>query len=154
MKLLFLAAILLAPVLCAQSPVSIPAPPEPRRRIDSPSETLADNYQVTLTITDKEAPPIEIAVVVASTRFTASLAEQSLSFSGTLTVQESGVFVTYVLGWDTAVPAGKDTVQLRSSSAQGSVRLKLSEEIQIIRAGPRAAVLSVRKLEPAVSKAP
>jgi hypothetical protein len=42
-----------------------------------------------------------------------------------------------------------NTTQIKTSATQGSVRLKLGEEVQIIRAGTRAARLSIKKLEAA-----
>lgn len=111
------------------------------------SEALPDNYQVTLNITDKEGPPLEISVVVASSQFSASLGEQSLGFSGQMKVEEAGgIVMAYTLNWQTPVGGGdKGAVQFIPSNVQGSVRLKLGEEVQIIRAGTRVALLSVKK---------
>ena len=148
MKHILLAAILLPSVLFAQAPQPFPIRQPMPPGSQTPVDALPDNYQVTLTITDKDGQPLEVSVVVASTRFSASLGDPSLTFSGLVTVEDSGsIIIAYALGWDTPVPAGKDTVQFRSSSTQGSVRLKLGEEIQIIRAGPRVARLSIKKLE-------
>lgn len=98
--------------------------------------------------------PLEVSVVVASTRFEASLGNPALNFSGTVTVEESGkIVIAYGLGWETPIlDANGKAVQFRASSTQGSVRLGVGEEIQIIRAGPRVARLSIKKLEPAKSK--
>lgn len=156
MKHLLLAAIVLPSVLFAQTaqpiPIRPPAPPmSPGSQI--PADALPDNYQVTLTMTDKDGQPIEVSVVVASTRFTASLGDPSLTFSGSVTVDDSGsIMIAYALGWETPIPSGKDTIQFRPSSTQGSVRLKVGEEIQIIRAGSRVARLTIKKLEPSKPK--
>ena len=109
---------------------------------------LPDNYEVTLTITDKNDPPLEVSVVVASPQFLANLAEHHLDFTGTVTVEESGAMViAYSLGWQTPGPAFNGVVQYQPSTAHGSVRLKLGEEVQIIRAGTRMARLGIRKLD-------
>jgi len=115
-------------------------------------ETLPDNYQVTLTITDKEGQPLEVSVVVASSGFTASLGEQNLNFNGSVTVEEAGIIIIYSLGWQTPVTTGNGNLQFNSSTMQGSVRLKLGEEVPIIRAGSKMAKLSIKKLEPSKSK--
>lgn len=148
MKIPLLALFLVPSVLFAQVSQQ-PIPGLPRRVLAAPTavETLADNYQVALTITDKDAAPVEVSVVVASSQFSASLGEQGLTFAGTLTVEESGgVVVAYSLGWESPITVGTG-VQYKTSSTQGSVRLKLGEEVNIIRAGGRTARLSVKKLE-------
>ena len=158
MKSLLLAVLILPSILVAQSspPVAAPQfPPNQRRLIRSqaPSDALPDNYQIMLTVTDKDGQPLEISVVVASTQFSATLGEQNLSFSGSFAVEESGsIVVAYVLGWQTAITSNGGNTQYYPSSAQGSVRLTLGEEIQIIRAGPRIAKLSIKKLEPSKPK--
>jgi len=114
----------------------------------TPGIALPDNYQVTLTLIDKNDPPLEVSVVVASSQFTAMLGEQHLDFNGSVTVEESGaIVIAYRLGWQTPVPANNGNIQFQSSTTQGSVRLKLGEEVQIIRAGTRIARLSIKKLD-------
>lgn len=152
MKLIVLSALLLPAVLMAEAlQPTVPG----GRRVVMPqgsgalqsSELLPDNYQITLNITDKDGTPLELSVVVASTQFTAMFGEQSLGFSGHVKVEESGsIMVTYSLDWQTPV-GGAGTTQFVSSRMQGSVRLKLGEEVQIIRAGTRSARLSIQKLD-------
>ena len=106
MKHILLAAVLLPVMLRAQ----VPQPVSQRVLPSSfqPSATnLPDNYQVTLNITDKDGQqPLEVSVVVASSQFSAQLAEQSLSFSGNMSVEESGgITIGYTLGWQTPVTA-------------------------------------------------
>lgn len=151
MRHILLAAILVPSLLSAQIPKEIPRPrvvqPQVPGQIPSPGNVLPDNYEITLTITDKEEPPVDLSVVVASTLFNASLGVQGLTFAGTVIPEGSGeILVTYTLGWETAIPAGNNT-QYKSSSTQGSVRMKLGDDIQIIRAGTRVARLSIKKLE-------
>jgi hypothetical protein len=156
MKRILLVALLLPVVLMAQLPQPqlavpgrLPQPPGYR----SPAETLPDNYQVTLNLADKDGTSLEISVVIASSQFNATLGEQNLNFSGTVTVEESGsIVIAYGLGWQTPVPSGSGSTQYQSSSTQGSVRLKLGEEVQIIRAGTRTARLSIKRLEPAKTR--
>lgn len=154
MKYLLLAVVILPSVLLAQVPQPIQARPTVLPRVQAaPSEALPDNYQVTLTMNSEGEQPLEVSVVVASTRFEASLGSPALNFSGTVTVEESGkVIIAYLLGWETPVVDGDKVVQFRPASTQGSVRLGVGEEIQIIRAGPRVARLSIKKLEPTKSR--
>ena len=146
MKQIILAAILLPCFLFAQTPQPIQV-----RTAGSPSnqtsgDALPENYQLTLSITDKDGKPVEVSIVVASTRFTAALGEVGLQFAGSVVVEDSGsLLITYQLGWETPFPTGKDTVQFKPSTAQGSVRLKVGEDIQIISAGTRNAHLSLKK---------
>ena len=152
MKLIVLSALLLPAVLMAQAAqTAVPVV----RRVNPPQgsgaqqsfELLPDNYQSTLNITDKEDTPLELSVVVASAQFTAMFGEQSLGFSGHVNVEESGgIMVTYSLDWQTPV-GGAGAKQYVPSRMQGSVRLKLGEEVQIIRAGTRSARLSIQKLD-------
>ncbi len=152
MKYLLLAALLIPSLLAAQLPMASPSAPLVRRAQPNP-EILSDNYQITLIITDKDAQPTEVSVVVASSQFSASLGELDLNFTGSVIVEETGsLVVTYQLGWETLVPAGEKNTQYKSSATQGSVRLKLGEEVQIIRAGARTARLSVKKLEASKAK--
>ena len=127
---------------------------QPVVRASQPAtETLPDNYQVTLTIADKDGQPMEVSVVIAATRFNASLGEQGLTFQGVVTLEESGsTVIEYALGWSTAISGANGNTELRPSSTTGSVRLKLGEEVQIIRAGSRVARLSIKKLEASKTK--
>jgi hypothetical protein len=152
MKSILLAAVLLPSILIAQIPQPMPMRQMVQRGIPAPTDALPDNYQVTLTITDKDGQPIEVSVVVASTRFNASLGDQHLTFEGAVAVEDSGIVIAYALGWETLSPPAEGNIQSRNSSMQGSVRLKLGEEVQIIRAGTRVARLSIKKLEPSKPK--
>jgi hypothetical protein len=155
MKKLILAAILFPSLLLAQSPSPVLVPgPGATVHVTPPSDALPDNYQLTLTITGKDTEPVEVSVTVASPTFLTAVAEQDLTFGGTVAVEESGaIFVTYSLGWQVAIVQPKNPLQqYKSSNVQGSVRLKLGEEVQIIRAGARTARLSIKKLEPPKGK--
>ncbi|MGB8168367.1 MAG: hypothetical protein WCF18_12790 [Chthoniobacteraceae bacterium] len=157
MKHLLFAAVLLPLALLAQAPqLGMPVRPQLPGAGRAPADTLADNYQLTLTLTDKDGPPLEVAVVVASSQFTASLDSlgiHNLAFTGTVTVEESGsIVIAYGLGWQTPSTTDNGNIQFHQSNTQGSVRLKLGEEVQIIRAGSRTARLAITKLEPPKSK--
>ena len=167
MKRLILAAILLPSVLLAQTPPGQPQDQESRDAVmakalktrnailaaQQPSRpadgTLSDNYQVTLTVTEKDAQPIEVSLVVASPAFGTVLNNpgQTLTFNGTVTVEDSGILLAYQLGCTNST--SPENQQVRASQSSGSVRLKLGEEVQILRAGSRTARLSIKKLEPA-----
>lgn len=154
--MLFLSAVILPSILLAQGAPMVPslAPLNPANRlpgqIGSPAvDALADNYEFTLVMVDKDGPPAELAIVIASPFFQATLDEPSpsLSFGGNVTVAEDGrVLVSYALGWKTKMRAG-DGEPYTYSSTQSSVRLKSGEEVQILRAGTQTARLSVKKLE-------
>lgn len=155
MKSILFASLLLPSILFAQSPERVRVAPTIGNMpgFQAPASALPDNYQVTLTVTDKDSPPLEVFVVVASSQFNASLGEQNLAFSGSVTVEDAGsLVIAYSLGWETQITGAGGSIQSRTSSTQGSVRLKLDEEIQIIRAGSRTARLSIKKLEPAKPK--
>lgn len=148
MKYVLLLITFISATLFAQTAPQMPLPrPQRTPGQQSDAETLADNYQVTLTISDEDGQPVEVSVVTASQLFSASLAEQNLSFTGVLSVEDSGgIIIDYTLGWQSTVRDGNNA-QIQQSSTRASVRLKLGEEVQIIRAGSRAARLSIKKLE-------
>ena len=110
-------------------------------------EALKENYQLCLTITDKEKEPVEISIVVASSPFSATYGEENITFSGNVAAIEAEILISYAIRWE---PAGKTLPNGPSSAsnAQGSVRLKLGEDVQIVRTGTRVARLSMKKLEP------
>lgn len=169
MKHLSLILVLFSSTVMAQIAAPETKPPQPRRALINPVQKVAaapldQNYQITLKMMEKEGAgtPIEVALVVASPEFTASLSEQDLTFSGTLSLAEEGVaIVAYSLAWSkpvTVTPAGvsgepqglrPSNIQYQSSSSKGSVRLTMGEEVQILRAGSRIAVLGIQKLTPA-----
>jgi hypothetical protein len=155
-KLLFITAIVFPVVVLAQvgpRPVLPSRSSLPPVQMQGAYESLPDNYQLTLVMTDKDGQPLELSVVVASSQFNATIGEQGLNFSGSVTVEETGTIrVAYALGWQTTVASGNNSVQYQTSSAQGSVRLKPEEEVQILRAGSRIARLSIKKIESTKTK--
>jgi hypothetical protein len=167
MKTLLIAAFLVPFLLLAQdAPQPLPARPLPqpqpiRQRVVSQpgmpmvptGEVLADNYELRLTITDKDVEPLEVTLVVASPQFKAVVTDKNLNFSGTLAVEESGeLMIGYAIGWETPFSGAGGNVQFRTSSMTGSVRLKAGDEVQILRAGTHATRLAIRKVEPAKAK--
>lgn len=147
--LALLAALLFPSILPAQSP-----PPPQAFRPVRPAESarLSENYAVTLRTTDGDGQPLELTVVTNSTQFDAKPGEQNIQFSGGIYVEETGeLFVSYALGWDLLSAVGKEG-QIRHSSAQGSVRLKLGEEIQIYKAGAHTIVLGIKQAVAAPAK--
>jgi hypothetical protein len=145
-----LSAVLFPSLLLAQAPQPIPV----RARVtnEAPADSLPENYEVSLTISDKEAEPIELSVVVSSTRFNAQIGEPGTTFSGTINVDEAGTLtMSYAVGWETKITMG-NTQQFKTTSIQGSIRLKPGDDVQIIRANNRTARLSVKKLAPANAK--
>ena len=55
------------------------------------------------------------------------------------------IILSYAVDWETQIPVA-NSIQFKASTTQGSVRLKLGGEVQIIRAGTRAA-RPIKKLE-------
>jgi hypothetical protein len=149
MKRFLLTSLLLPLIVSAQI-----SPPVPNRVIqrsgsDAPATSLPGNYQITLTITDKDTEPLELSVVVASPRFTATTTEQSVNFQGSINIEEAGTaLIEYALGWGTpqAQPSIQPPSRASSTSMTGSVRLKLGEEVTIIKAASRVARLSIKPL--------
>lgn len=149
------AALLSATVSLAQQ--AAPGFPAPNRvrvpAVEPATEALPANYQIALSVTDKDGGTTEVSTVVASSRFSVSLGEPSLTFVGTLAVAEGGeITMNYTLGWETLIAAPNTPSQFRSSSVQGTVRLKEGEELIILRAGPRTAKVSVAKLPASKAK--
>src|SRR5688500_15070058 len=68
-----------APPGAGQSPQ-----PRPFNAQADPAARLSENYRVVVTIAEKDVPTVELAVVTASPRFTASITEQGLAFEGAL----------------------------------------------------------------------
>ena len=119
-----------------------------RHGLEGVMDAFPDNYLLLLTITDKDAAPTEIELVVASPSFQATVGEHSLTFGGSISMAaDDRVIVAYQLGWQVPVSTGKGATQFVTSSTQGSVRLKLGDEVQVIRAGTKSARLSIRKFE-------
>ena len=136
-------------LLFAQAPQPIPIRRLQPANEQIPADSLPGNFEFKLTITEKDAEPVELSVVVSSTRFTAQLGDPALSFSGTVTLDDSGnLSVSYALGWETMITVNSG-VQFKPTSIQGSVRIKPGEEVQIIRAKNRTARLQVKKLDSA-----
>ncbi|MEA3208015.1 MAG: hypothetical protein QOE70_1072 [Chthoniobacter sp.] len=160
--LLLLAAVLLPSVVVAQvRQPGIPFPTipnQPMRVIHSsqasePLEVLPENYEVTFSISDKDTPPIEVSIVGASARFNATFGELNITLEGVITVEESGsTIVEYAFSWSTPVTGANGSVDYRQTTARGSLRLKLGEEVPIVRAGPRTVRLSIKKWDAAKGK--
>ncbi len=156
MKFIILILFSFGATLCAQQPISLPSPLQPatfphsylRQGPQGVPDVFPDNYALLLTITDKNAASTEIELVVSSPYFQAALGEHNLNFSGSISIADAeSAIVTFQLGWQTPVSAGKDPTQLVASNMQGSVRLKMGDEVPVFRAGSKTARLSIRKLE-------
>lgn len=168
MKLLFLLTVFQVSLLMAQDQPSLPSlppgnagqilPQSPRRRIvvatpDQPGnpagmpETLADNYQITLLINDKNDAPVEISMVTASGRYVLNVGELRLSFEGTVKLEDDGTaLIQYFLRWESARGEG-NSVQFFSSSVQGVLRTRPDADSQIIfRGANRTIALSLTKV--------
>ncbi len=148
------AAVLLLPTLLfAQSPPQPGASLPPRIRAlapgvpQGPSEGLSDNYQLVLTMTDKDGQPQELALVTANTTFSAALGEQGFSFGGTIVAEDDGsVQVNYTLGWSTE-SVNNGSSNYKTTSIMSSARLKSGQEMVILHTSTRTAKLMVKKLE-------
>lgn len=172
MKTSLLVLTILATTALAQSPV----PPQPVRRIQPMSqhqtpelsEAFADNYLVTLSVSDNDKPVTELVIATARAKFNANTVEPSMTLEGLLTPLDDGtVMVTYAVGAEVAVPisvqhtsnaAGEPgvvrntSIQYKTQSAQAQVRLKLGEPLNVLRTGSRTYRLTVSKLPASGSK--
>src|SRR5690349_6511395 len=102
-------------------------PPQSAPTPDS-AQALPENYELSLSIADKDAKPTEVSVVVASSKFNVSPGQPSLRFSGDLKIEDSGIMVVaYQLEWEIPVDMGGRGLQFKPASVHGSVRLKLGE---------------------------
>lgn len=150
MKSILLTVLSIGATLSAQQSAPIPPPPAPPTLSANPqgvTNVFQDNYALVLTITDNKAVPTEIELLVASPSFQATIGEHYLSFAGTISIVDAeSAVIAFQLGWQTPVQIGKDSTQLVPSNMQGSVRLKMGDEIQVMRAGSRSARLSIKKL--------
>ncbi len=156
MKTFILVLCALCTVATAQQSLS---PVRPRVQPGSTeSAPLAENFIVSLTISDKEQVVTEMALVVATADFAISFPDVKLvmtHFTGTLVPEESGsVLIRYTIASEIPVPAGQNQVQYKTTSMQASVRLRPGEPIQILKSDTRSCRLSVERLAapPAKSK--
>jgi hypothetical protein len=133
---------------------AVPQIPTPLRRRVLNAETapsLAENYVVTLTVTEKGQPASELSLVVSSADFKTDFADSKFNvstFVGTLTPEEGdAVSIRYVLGTQLTVPVeGSTSVQYKNLSVQASVRLKLGDPVQIYKSDTRVCTLRVERL--------
>ena len=158
MKRILLPVLLIPSLLFAQSQPQSQPPPNirPPRPIpasgNSGPQALPENYQLTLALSDEKGQPVELSFVTASDQFQTSLGEQGVTFTGTLTPEDSdGVLVAYALSWQFVVKDGQST-QYKSSSTSGSVHLKMEKEVPILRVGDRIVRLSIKKFQGVVAK--
>ena len=164
-------SLLIFAVLTAAALAQSPVPPQRVRTIQpfsqnqSPelTEAFAENYLVTLSVTDNGTPVTELVIATARAKFSANTVEPSFTLEGLLAPLDDGtVLVTYVFGAEVAVPmatqseggAVKSTsIQYKSQSAQAQVRLKLGESLNVLRTGQRTYRLTVSKLPEGGAKA-
>lgn len=128
--------------------------PNSNSNSNSAGPVLTENLQVLLTLSDKDAPPVEISVVTAGTYFTASVADLGLNFTGTIGLDEAGTFsLAYSLAWEPAMQqVAGGPPQTKLTSTTGNILLKTGEEAQIFRAGNRTARLVLKKPETPAAK--
>lgn len=148
MKTTLLALCTLCTVAAAQQPL------QPPRRVVLPgfaeAAALAENYIVSLTISDKEQVVTEMALVVATAEFAISFPDVKsvlTNFTGTLIPEESGsVLVRYTIASEIPVSVGQNQIQYKTTSMQASVRLRPGEPVQILKSDTRSCRLSVERL--------
>ena len=142
------------------------APPLPARAtVSQPgndsAKPLPENYQLTLNVTEKDKPATELSMIIATADFKAETAEPSMTFTGTLTPEESGaIIVRYGLGVQVAVnsepspvpspgfvgPPRVGATQFKNIAAQASVRVRLGEPLNILNTANRVFTLTVSLL--------
>lgn len=165
---LFILALCSSSALCfAQAPRVQPIQPgRPFAPQNFPevSQPLPENYVLTLSFNNKDQQANELVLVVASADFAADMVDPTVSFSGTLALEESGsVLLRYTLGTEvpvpgqtfpTPTPGGPPSAfqQIRTSSAKASVRLKIGEPLVILKSGTRQYRLMVSRLSDQMKK--
>ena len=166
MKTSLLILAIFATAALAQSPV-VPQPvrrinPFPQNQSPELTEAFAENYLVTLSVTENDKPVTEMVIATARAKFSANTVEPSMTLEGLLTPLDDGsVLVTYAVGAEVAIPvatqqsvsaAGEPgvvkttSIQYKTQSAQTQVRLKLGESLNVLRTGQRTYRLAVSKL--------
>lgn len=169
-------SLLIFAVLTAAALAQSPVPPQRVRTIQpfqqnqSPelTEAFAENYLVTLSVTENDKPITELVIATARAKFSANTVEPSFTLEGLLAPLDDGtVLVTYVFGAEVAVPVATQqsvpasgepgvvkstSIQYKSQSAQAQVRLKLGESLNVLRTGQRTYRLTVSKLPEGAAK--
>jgi hypothetical protein len=161
-KPLLLLAVLTATTL-AQSPIPQRVRAlNPQNQSPELTEAFAENYLVTLSVTDNDKPVTELVIATARAKFSANTVEPGMTVEGILAPLEDGtVLVTYVFGAEVAVPTSvqqtvtpsgepgvvrNTSIQYKTQSAQAQVRLKLGESMNVLKTGQRTYRLTVSKL--------
>ncbi|MEA3211225.1 MAG: hypothetical protein QOE70_4282 [Chthoniobacter sp.] len=129
------------------------APIFSRRPVLDQAPAWPENYQLILSVFDKDKLLHEISVLVASLEFRADSFDPTLTFQGTLVPAENGSFVLrYAVTAEIAVPtepgtvpigappvpAGRNVpVQFKTQTAQSTVRVRPGQPIEILKTGDR-----------------
>jgi len=139
-----------------------PIPNTFRQRVGNSSQsdggqTLKENYIVTLTITEKDAPVTEYSIVVATLNFSTTFPDSrqnTIGFQGTLVADEGGsVLLSYVLNSEVAMqspaqgtPVVGQPVQFRNYSTQSSVRLQPGDNVVVVKNDTRTCKLALARV--------
>ena len=151
MKTTLLALFAFCTLAAAQQPgMPLQIPRRPPVPGSAEPVALAENYILSLTISDKEQVVTEMALVVATADFAISFPDPKsvmTNFTGTLTQEENGsVLIRYTIASEIPVSVGQNQVQFKSTSMQASVRLRPGEPVQILKADTRSCRLSIERL--------
>ncbi len=173
MKTSLLVLALLATPVLAQLPGSSLMPPQIRRLpgINSTqgaeaTPAFSENYLVTLSVTEDGKPITELVIATARADFKADCVDPTVTFLGNLSLSEDGtVLLSYSLGAEVVVRVPKvenapdvaakpASIQYKTQSAQGEVRLRLGEPMNVLKTGARTYRLTVAKLPAGAAKEP
>lgn len=152
MKTLIATLCLVSTVVWAQNMPQPPRTYRPPPQVVNPadkasqSEVLADNYLITLAISDKDKQVTEISLVSATTNFSMTTGAPRITFSGVIAPDDQGgALVRYGLGINILVYEGNN-VRDQDSTVQASVRVRLGEPVQILKSGTQVFTLTVARL--------
>ena len=118
-----------------------------------------DNYTVKLQGKYAESAPVDLVLTGSGSRFSINIAEQDLSFSGTLKPDNGRVRIEYKFSVDALVPRGSRAMgmtsngverlvpsfELRQSGVTGSAVLSLGKPLAIVRVNQNKLELTVTK---------
>lgn len=118
-----------------------------------------DNYTVKLYGKYAESSPVDLVLTGSGSNFSITLAEQELSFSGTLTPENGRVRIEYKFSVNALVPRGSrfsgmssngvervvPSFELRQSGVTGSALLSLGKPLAIVSVNENKLELTVTK---------
>ena len=149
MKPLVLILLLISPMALAQMPGQPILPGQ--QPVNNTGDPLSENYQLTLTVSDKEKQVANLSLAVGSTTFQATSADPTINFSGSFKPQKNGtLLVQYFLSASievTRYQQNGSSTSFAQGGSSGTIRLQLDKPITILKDGSRSYILTVSQTE-------